>query len=263
MHDPLAVAHEVVLPIPQRARWKEWRNETLWGFVRARRTNPEDLGKPVYRWWRPKGWTLYFAGRAYGLYTVATIWHREPRGHDSGDICKHHRPADTPTWKVRLNPFLHLHRARDIPDDPAAGRAWISDTAWKWHVWHWHIQIHFTQKLKRWLFERCVECGRGYSWGYAPISHQWDGPGPRWRPHRVNYHHECSSLVSTRQTISQDERLISALFAAYRTVADLGEAEALALLTDPKGRAMEFLDAYRLTHLLGYERDDNYDLVQK
>ena len=28
----------------------------------------------------------------------------------------------------------------------------------RWHIHHWHFQIHFVQKLKRWLFSRCAHC---------------------------------------------------------------------------------------------------------
>jgi len=65
MHDPLVVAHEIPSPIPHRKPWKDRdRQARRWGFARSRRTNTENLGQPVYRWWRPKGWTLYLGGRA-------------------------------------------------------------------------------------------------------------------------------------------------------------------------------------------------------
>lgn len=262
MHDPMVVAFEIPAPLPKRNKWRERQDASRWTFGRRRRTNEANLGEPVYHWWRPAGWEPRIAGRCYGLRSFVTVWHVEPKGHDSGTICKHHRKIGTVSpWKLRLSPWLHLHKQRDIPEDPAAGRAWISDSAWKWHFWHWHLQVIPTQNLKRFLFERCAECGRGYPWSYSPIAHQWDGPRTRWfRINRRNYHHECSGLVRQRHTISTDERLIGALFAAFRAQRDLSEVEALALLTDPKGRAMEFGDAYRLTRILGYERDDNYEL---
>jgi len=61
----------------------------------------------------------------------------------------------------------------------------------RWHVWHWRVEVAATQALKRWLFSRCLVCGKGFSWGYAPCS-GWDGDGPRWfRGERGVYHHEC------------------------------------------------------------------------
>lgn len=61
----------------------------------------------------------------------------------------------------------------------------------KWHVYHWQVQIHFTQKLKRWLFSRCKGCGKRYQWGYSPISANWHGKGPRWFRSEDSYHSEC------------------------------------------------------------------------
>lgn len=44
----------------------------------------------------------------------------------------------------------------------------------RWHLWHWKLQIHLWQMFKRAWFERCSKCGKGYSWGYSPMSN-WDG----------------------------------------------------------------------------------------
>jgi len=117
-------------------------------------------------------------------------------------------------------------------------------------------------KLKRYLFERCIECGRRYPWSYAPISHQWEGDTGRWfRVERHAYHHECSALVSIRRDRETLEGLTRYLFSALCIERDAPKAEVLAALTDPKNRSIEFNVAYRLTHLLGYERDENYELV--
>lgn len=62
----------------------------------------------------------------------------------------------------------------------------------RWHVWHWRIQCHPLQDLKRFLFSRCAGCGKRFTWGYAPISTQWGGDGPRWfRGERSVYHDTC------------------------------------------------------------------------
>ncbi len=53
----------------------------------------------------------------------------------------------------------------------------------RWHIHHWKIQWHFGQRLWRWLFERCSKCGKGYSWGYSPMSN-WNGDR--------TWHHDCS-----------------------------------------------------------------------
>lgn len=227
MHDPMVVAFQIPSPIPHRVKWREHGGKR-WGFDVSRRTNAENLGELTYRWWRLKGYTLRLAGRAYQLGRIATIWHVEPNEHDAFEVC---------------------------------GR----DSHWRWHVHHWRIQVHLEQCVRRFLLERCELCGRRYPWGYAPVAHSWDSPRTRWRDGVVRsaYHHECSTAVTQKQTIATDERLIAALFAAYRVSHDLDEPEALTRLTDPTKRAMAFGDAYRLVRILGYERDDGYRLVKR
>jgi hypothetical protein len=230
MHDPMGVAWEIPSPIPHRVKWREGRNDRRWGFYRARLTNPENLGQPIYPWWRPRGWHLRIGGREYGLGRLATIWHVEPGGRDSGAVCKH-----------RLDGKVS-HR-------------------WKWHIHHWHIQVHFAGRLRRFLFERCISCGYRFPWGYAPISHQWDGPKSRWfRISRDSYHHACSSVVSYKRTSAQRDDLIRELFAALRVTLDTDEAVLLDRLTRHDA-PLEFNHRRTLISILGYEWDDSLNLV--
>lgn len=197
MHDPLVVAHELVLPIP-RKKWRTHPGEPRWSFGRRRRTNAENLGEPVYPWWRPAGWRMTVAGRHVGLYRLATIWHAEPGGRDSGQVCKH--------W--------------------ANGRPL---RAWRWHVHHWKVQIHFMQGLRARFFDRCALCGRK---GRPNISHQWDGPGVGWRKWQSTpglYHRECSELVTRRRDATEDARLLRWIVAALAVHTDTTELE----LVDP------------------------------
>lgn len=231
MHDPMVVAHEIPFPLPQRVSWRE-RSGRRWGFDVSRRTNPENLGERTYPWWRPKGYTLRLAGRAYGLGSLATIWHVEPGGRDALTVCS--------VWKDGKR-----------------------TTRWKWHVHHWHLQVHALQSVRARLFDRCAECGRK---GRPNFSHQWDGPGIGWRKWRSRpglYHYECSSLVHLRRQGDRDETLIRHLVAALRVERDEDEATTLAWLTDTKQRGLEFPESYRLTKLLGYDRDDSYRLVKR
>lgn len=63
----------------------------------------------------------------------------------------------------------------------------------RWHFWHWHIQIHPWQKLRRWVFDRCAGCGKRFSWGYSPTGFSWDRAKPRWfRSADDVYHSECA-----------------------------------------------------------------------
>jgi len=229
MHDPLVVAHELVLPIPRR----KWRAKgPRWSFSRQRRTNKENLGEPVYRWWRPKGYELVVAGWYVGLYRLATIWHREPGDRDSGEVCKH--------W--------------------ADGKP---RRAWKWHVHHWRVQVHLLQGTRARRFDRCALCGRK---GRPNVSHQWNGAGVGWRKWRSRpglFHSECSSLVQFRRTSVEDAQLIRWLVAGLAVEMDRPQAELVDRLTGSHvpDSTMPFHARYRLTRMLGYERDDNYQLV--
>lgn len=92
---------------------------------------------------------------------VVTIWHVDPEKDGSDDSCWNDRPTG---WR-----------------------------GWRWHFWHWKIQIHPVQNLKRWLFSRCADCGRGFKWGASVHSANWHGTGPRWfRGERDVYHEECT-----------------------------------------------------------------------
>jgi hypothetical protein len=44
----------------------------------------------------------------------------------------------------------------------------------RWHVWHWRLQIHPWQQLKRGLFDRCCKCHKRFKFGESPIS-DWNG----------------------------------------------------------------------------------------
>jgi len=230
MHDPMVVAHEIPNPWPKRKRWREKSDNKRfgrWGLCRSRRTNPENLGEPTYRWWRLAGWTLRLAGRSYGMRNVATIWHVEPGGRDAFSVCKH------------------------------ASR-------WRWHIWHWKIQVEPLQDIRARLFDRCAGCGRK---GRPNFSHQWDGKRLGWWKFRSReglYHYECSSLVFLRRAKEGDEHLIRYLFDGLRVERGLSELGMLGQLTDARASSsLEFSQARRLWVLLGYERDDDYQLVPR
>lgn len=220
MHDPMVVAFEVPSLVPRRDRWHEKRHPKRWGFDIQRRTKAENLGERVYPWWRLHGRTLRFAGRAYRMRTAITVWHVEPGGHDAFDICKH-------------------------------------GSRWKLHVWHWHLQFHYEQRLRRFLLERCERCGRRYPWGYAPVSHQWDSPRTRWRDGVVKraYHHECSSLVTRERNADEDAATIRQLFAMARVWADASEEEMIRRLYAIPDTELSFHRRSRLLNTLGWKYD--------
>jgi hypothetical protein len=64
----------------------------------------------------------------------------------------------------------------------------------RWHVWHWQIQIHPWQQVRRWLLTRCTACGKRFRYGESPVRHSWDSDRPRFlRGERGLYHGPCSA----------------------------------------------------------------------
>ncbi|MGI5247791.1 hypothetical protein [Dactylosporangium sp. CA-139066] len=160
MHDPDVVAFDIRRPWPKRSR-----------------TYDAKPGQP--RWKVGHAfWTV--AGR--GLYwpTLITVWHREPGGKDSGEICKHYVRwrGDDGKWQSKI-----LH-------------------GWRFHIHHWRIQVHPLQTLRRWALTRCSWCGGQSRKGdHVNISHQWDGPrGPWWRGEPGLFHRDCSSIERAHRT---------------------------------------------------------------
>lgn len=102
----------------------------------------------------------------------------------------YHTNYETATAKDREEVFMGTVSgiARGILADR---RPWYRHP--RWHFWHWEFQFHPIQQFKRWAFSRCAGCGNRFTWGYSPVSHQWDSDGPRWfRGERGVFHEKCS-----------------------------------------------------------------------
>lgn len=146
------------------------------------------------------------------------VWHVDPEKDGSDDSCdwfNHGKAEDRadPTRQAVYEALWDMETLLDnrphYPDSPehrafqplkAAVRAALAPPPrpwWRhprWHVWHWKIVVHPVLSFKRWLFSRCATCGKGFRWGYAPVSSSWDSPGPRWfRGERNVRHHECQA----------------------------------------------------------------------
>jgi hypothetical protein len=103
-----------------------------------------------------------------------------------------------PRWHV-----MHWKKVRDynrVVDGWESSMDWHDKHPFKYWglpvpVVGWKIQIHPLQSFKRWAFSRCCKCGKGFSWGYAPVSGNWNGTGPRWfRTEEGVYHADCDRL---------------------------------------------------------------------
>ena len=117
------------------------------------------MGGPLRRWaWEPPFVTI--AGRRWYFPAIVTVWHREPGGADALSVCRYH-------------------------------------SAWRWHVWHWHIQFDSGQRLRRWLLTRCAWCGGKSRRGdMVNCALGWDGPrGHWWRGEPGLYHNDCSTVA--------------------------------------------------------------------
>jgi hypothetical protein len=162
MHDPLVVAFDIRRPWPRRSPFYDAGNSRDGKRWRIR--------------WSPF-WTL--AGRGWYFPAIVTIWHREPGGRDSGEVCKHHTSKQLPdgTWK-------HAPRRR-----------------WRLHIHHWRIQVAPLQALRRWALTRCAWCGgRSRRGDLVNVSHQWDHEkSPWWRGEAGLFHVDCSNVEHAHQ----------------------------------------------------------------
>jgi hypothetical protein len=234
MHDPKTVAHEIRRPWPRRSPRVAHGPTVRWSFGRHHAVpgSPVDqqakaTGRNPFPWWKPSSYSPFWvlAGRSYYWPELITIWHEEPGGHDSGTICKRHRrwQDDEGHWH-----YKGLH-------------------GWKWHVWHWRLQVLPVQHFKRWAWSRCTRCGRKFRYGEAPTSHGWGGTGPRWfRGEKGVYHGDCSSLESYANSRESDGNLILRLVDRVVGFAAVDGTQIQAFLEDNFGRGgdREWLATY-------------------
>lgn len=96
---------------------------------------------------------------AYGSRLI-DIWHDEPGGHDAFTVCG--RP----------------------PRGGAARFRWTIR-----HVRHLRIRLWPYLKVRRWIVDRCAECGRRFLWRDARHGYQ---------PSNAVYHDACMSLRHVR-----------------------------------------------------------------
>lgn len=104
------------------------------------------------------------------------VWHDEPDGRDSGTVCKGYRGNSALSW----------HSVR-----------------WAWaHRSHLHYRFWPYLMLKRWIVDRCDECGRRFLWRDARIGNGMNSPGV--------LHMQCSSLVHVRRQLDDLTRYVQA-----------------------------------------------------
>ncbi|WP_213452873.1 hypothetical protein [Rhizomonospora bruguierae] len=184
MHDPMAVAFEIRQPWPQRStmhdakpgkpRWQIRYHHTCGDHCGSDRAKHE--ASNPFPWWRPGSYSAFWvlAGRGWYWPSLITIWHVEPGGHDSGEVCKHYERIRQPdgTWTSRVL------------------------RGWRWHAWHWRFQIHPFQHWRRRLLTRCEWCGgRSRKGDAVNVSNGGSRERGRWwRGEPGLLHIDCSAI---------------------------------------------------------------------
>lgn len=177
MHDPLTVAFEIRYP-----------------WAKSRRTSKSGR-EFVYR------------------EPFLTVWHVDPETDGTDNSCdwSGFRLSDEGLARLSESPnYRRLGERLGRDGEYLAGCLWREARLfykparpwWKhprWHVWHWRLQLHPWQKLKRWLFKRCGHCGERFGWNESPITYSWSGSGP-------SFHEGCTEEWERGQAA---ERLIT------------------------------------------------------
>lgn len=163
MHDPSFLALTIYSPIPRREAWSDRFAQKRWTLGRSRRTNDENLGEPTYPWWNLGGYRPVIAGRCFRFPHLIDVWHDEPGGRDSGEVCKYPHG-----WELRH------------------------------HLSHLHVRVIPLGRLRRWALTRCSWCGgRSRKGDYVNCSMAWDGPtGKWWQGEPGLFHSDCSGIYT-------------------------------------------------------------------
>jgi hypothetical protein len=91
------------------------------------------------------------------------IWHREPRGHDSGEVCGR------------------------SPQRSAARIVWTAR-----HVRHLHLRWWPVFRVRRWITDRCDACGQRFRW--REVRHSYQSTDRVWHDVCMTLRHVRSDL---------------------------------------------------------------------
>lgn len=130
---------------------------------------------------------------------LLTIWHVDPEKDGSDDSCdwfNHGKAEDKADprrsavyeaiWDMEtiLDNRPHYPDSREHkafqPLKQAIRSALAPKKRWwfqhpRWHVWHWSLQFHLWQDVKRRYWDKCYVCGkRGFPKGVSAIGHWGD-----------------------------------------------------------------------------------------
>lgn len=99
------------------------------------------------------------------------LWHREPGGHDAGQVC------GLPPHGWRRGPWALRH------------------------IRHWHPRWRPVFRVRKWITDRCEECGHRFRWSHARYSYM--------STDKV-WHNECQSLRHVRSQLDDITRYVLA-----------------------------------------------------
>jgi len=181
----MVVAFQIRRPWPERSDFRNAPEGTRWS-IRLHHEHFDDeqhpgiccgCGQPTdsksqwFPWWKPSSYSSFWllAGRDFYWPPMITIWHNEPGGHDALSTCSIRR-LNQKTGK------------------------WYITRSWKWHFWHYHIQISSFQHLRRYLLTRCEVCGGKSRKGHVVnFSNSWSNPKTHfWQGERGLRHGDCN-----------------------------------------------------------------------
>lgn len=112
------------------------------------------------------------------------VWHVEPGGRDSGEVCKHY---------IRTEPE---------GDGVAVKVTYLR--GWRWHVHHWKINVLPLMRLRTLLVDRCAWChGRHTKSNPVNCSVGWYSTRTHWWTTKQGiYHSDCHSAWKARLSCS-------------------------------------------------------------
>jgi hypothetical protein len=192
MHDPMVVAFEIPRPWPSRNFHPASRRKADPRFKIRYRHHCDDpstcngcLGRPnseMFPWYRLRSYTKFpvLFGHEFYVPSMITIWHVEPGGADSGEVCKHYRrwQDEDGKWQTKIT------------------------SGWRWHVHHWKIQVRPFQQIRRRLLTKCTWC-KGSHHKNDPVNCSNGSRSEKsrwWQGEKGLFHSGCTSVWEAHQT---------------------------------------------------------------
>lgn len=231
MHDPATLAFDIKLPWNNNSFITIWHidpekdgsDDSCGWFMRSRHGNKEILNKIEkdfkFEWnhgvptgWFDKNGNPNYSTQAIvlGMFRIATNnvfghWTKKADNFLKNNLYNilHFAENSCDSMYTMINQSFGKEKEEArIKQCASVIYSWIlrADRPWykhpKYHFWHWEVNIHPLQKLRRYLFSRCTVCGKGFGYGEIITSNCWNKPKNRWfeffRSERNITHSDCA-----------------------------------------------------------------------